>query len=124
MCLGVFERWSSPRMTCDIFISMSSTTLTKWKIHEPAQPFINRSGRFLGVARSIRIFNTKNKGATVMSCEEPVEKRRARPANVQVTGRRWCEANADWGTHFTVTLSESEGPRKCCLAFANSLLIL
>ena len=36
MCFGVFERWSSPRMTWVMPISISSTTLTKWKIHEPS----------------------------------------------------------------------------------------
>src|SRR6267378_2148177 len=80
---------------------------------EPAQPFINRSRRFLGVARSIRVFDPKDKGAAMMSHEEPIEKRRARPANVQVPGRRRREANSDWGIHFSVILCESDGPRKC-----------
>src|SRR5437868_13894872 len=79
---------------------------------EPAEPFIDRSCRFLGVARLVRVFNTKDKGAAVMSRKEPIEKRRARSSDVQVAGGRRCEANTDWGTHFSVILSESEGPRK------------
>src|SRR5437588_11869241 len=88
---------------------------------EPSQPFINRGCRFLGVPCLIGIFNTEDKGAAVMSGEEPVKERRARPADVQVTRGGGCEPNADRGTHFSVILSESEGPRKCCLTVASPL---
>ena len=47
-----------------------------------------------------------------MPCEKPVEKCRARPANVQITGGRGGETDADFGSHAIVILSESEGSRK------------
>jgi hypothetical protein len=34
-----------------------------------------------------------------MSSKEPVEKRRARSADVEITGRRGCETNADVRRH-------------------------
>ncbi len=37
MCLGVFERWSSPRMTWVISIAASSTTTVKWYSGVPSR---------------------------------------------------------------------------------------
>ena len=42
-CFEVLERWSSPRITWVIFISMSSTTLTKWKTGSPLERKITKS---------------------------------------------------------------------------------
>jgi hypothetical protein len=75
---------------------------------QPLQTFVNGRGRFLGVARLVRVFDSQNEFATVMPGKEPVEKRRARAADVEVTGRGRGEANADLSTHYDATLSESE----------------
>ena len=44
MCLKVFSTWSSPRITCVTRWSMSSTTLARWKIGEPSERTIAKSG--------------------------------------------------------------------------------
>ena len=62
---------------------------------EPAQPVVDRRGRFLGVARLVRILDAQDERAAVMPREEPVEQRGARAADVQIAGGRWSEANAD-----------------------------
>jgi hypothetical protein len=75
---------------------------------QPLQPFVNGRGCFLGIARLVRVFDSQNEFATVMPGKEPVEKRRARAADVEVTGGRRGEADADLSTHYDATLSESE----------------
>ena len=66
---------------------------------EPMQAVINRGRSFLGVARFIRILDAENKCPAVMAREEPVEKRRARAADMQVTSRRWSKTNTNSGIH-------------------------
>ena len=44
MCLNVFSTWSSPRMMCVTRWSMSSTTFARWKIGEPSERTIAKSG--------------------------------------------------------------------------------
>ena len=66
---------------------------------EPVQPVINRGRSFLCIARFIRILDAQNKRPAVMAREEPVEKRRARAADVQITSRRWSETNTNSGIH-------------------------
>src|SRR5438094_2095593 len=66
---------------------------------EPAQSFINRRGGFFGIARSIGVLDAQNEFAVVMSREEPIEKGRARPADVEIASGRGGEADADFGSH-------------------------
>ena len=64
---------------------------------EPTQAVINRGRSFFGVARFIGVFDAQNKCAAVMPREKPVEKRRARAADVQITSRRWSKTNTNSG---------------------------
>ncbi len=66
---------------------------------EPAQAVVDRSGCFLGVAGLVSVLDAENESAAVMAGEEPVKKCGARPADVQKTGRRGSETNADVGVH-------------------------
>jgi len=47
---------------------------------------VNRSRRFLRIARFIGVFDPQNEFAAVMACEEPIEQRGPRAADVQITG--------------------------------------
>jgi hypothetical protein len=60
------------------------------------QSFINRSGRFLGIARFVGILDAQNQFAAVMSGKEPIKQRRPRAADVEITGRRRRETDADF----------------------------
>src|SRR4029453_4409410 len=51
------------------------------------------------ISPGIGVFNSQNKFPAVMPRKQPVEKRRARPANMQIAGRRGGEADADVRTH-------------------------
>ncbi|KAG0506142.1 MAG: hypothetical protein Udaeo_04770 [Candidatus Udaeobacter sp.] len=63
---------------------------------QPFQSFVDGGRRFLGVALHIGVFDTQHEFSTVMPREQPVEKRGARSADVQITGRRGGETNADF----------------------------
>src|SRR5262249_57897083 len=66
---------------------------------EPLQALINGCHRFFGVLLCIGVFNSQDEIPAVMPREEPVEKSRARPANMQITGRRGGETDADIREH-------------------------
>ena len=69
---------------------------------EPLQSFVNCRHGFFGVARPVGVFDAQNEFAAVMSCKKPIEKRSARPANVQITGRRGGKPDADFGIHLKI----------------------
>ena len=54
---------------------------------EPAHPLENAGNHLVRRALRVGVFDAENKRAAVMPCEEPVEQRRARPADVQIP--RW-----------------------------------
>ena len=60
---------------------------------------VDRFCRFFGIAGFVGILDPQDKFAAVMSRKQPVEECRARAADVQVTGRRWRKANANFGIH-------------------------
>ena len=62
---------------------------------EPAQSIVDRRGRFFGVAGFVGVLDAQDKRAAVMPREEPVEERRARAADVQITGGRRSKADAN-----------------------------
>jgi len=66
---------------------------------KPLESVTNRRHRFLDVACSVGVFDAQNEFAAVMPCEKPVEKRRARPTDVQITGGRGGKTNADFRIH-------------------------
>src|SRR5205823_10137017 len=66
---------------------------------EPLQPFVNRRHRFLGVARPVGVLDAQNEFAAMMSCEQPIKKRRSRAANMEITSRRRSETDTDFGIH-------------------------
>lgn len=57
----------------------------------------NRADRFLGRAFEVGIFDTQDELALVLAREGPVEQRRARAADMQISGRAGGEAGADHG---------------------------
>ncbi len=66
---------------------------------QPFQSFVDGGHRFLGVALHIGVFDAQHEFSAVMPREQPVEKRGARSADVQITGRRGGETNADFRAH-------------------------
>src|SRR5690349_4162235 len=66
---------------------------------QPLESLVNRSRGFLGIALGVGVFDAQHQFATVMMHKEPVEERSARATDVQITGRRRRETNADFGTH-------------------------
>ena len=77
---------------------------------QPFQSFVDGGHRFLGVALHIGVFDAQHEFPAVMSREQPVEKRGTRSADVQITGRRGGEANADLRSHYT----DYTDFQKCC----------
>src|SRR6266576_1465517 len=69
---------------------------------EPLQPFINRGHGFLGVALYVGVFDAQNEFATVMPNKKPVEKRSARPANMEIPSRRGGKTDADVEIHLKI----------------------
>src|SRR5437879_3473279 len=65
---------------------------------QPLQAFINRGRGFLGIALGVSVFDSKNQFAAMMVNEEPVKERSARPADVQITGGRRRETDANFRT--------------------------
>src|SRR4030095_4759608 len=65
-------------------ISNGVTTLVPIEA-KPAQSFIDRSGGLFGVACSVGVLDAQNEFAAMMSREEPIKKRRARTADMEVT---------------------------------------
>src|ERR1700726_4227638 len=72
---------------------------------EPLQPFVDCRHGFIDVARSIGIFYSQNEFSALMPGEQPIEKRRARAPDVEITGRRWGKADADLGIHCKINLA-------------------
>src|SRR5262249_23797257 len=62
---------------------------------KPCKALVTRRGRFLVVPFNVGIFDAQNELSVVMPREKPVKKRRARPADVQIAGRRGSETNTD-----------------------------
>ena len=60
---------------------------------EPAHRLEDTGHHLVGRSLRIGIFDAKNEGAAVPPREQPVEKRRARPADVEISGRRGRESN-------------------------------
>src|SRR6516165_12808330 len=54
---------------------------------QPFQSFVNGGRRFLSVAFQIGVFDAQHEFAAMMPREQPIEKRSARSADVQITGR-------------------------------------
>src|SRR5947208_10222899 len=52
---------------------------------EPLQSFVNCGHGLLGVARPVGVLDAQNESAAVMSCEEPIKKRRTRTTNMEIT---------------------------------------
>ena len=75
MCLGVFERWSSPRITWLTCIARSSTTFVKWNSGLPSARTITKSPPSASVAISTWPRMTSS-NATIPS---PTRKRIDRP---------------------------------------------
>src|ERR1041385_8407544 len=66
---------------------------------KPAQPVVDRLRSFGCVARLIGILDSQDERTAGMTREEPVEERGARAADVEETGRRRGETNANGGSH-------------------------
>src|SRR5262249_55932091 len=83
----------------DLVIELRALRLTKRALvplqAEPLQIFEHHRLRLARGAGDVGVFDSQNEGALVMPGEEPVEDRRARAADVKVTGWRRCEADAD-----------------------------
>lgn len=62
---------------------------------EPVQAVEDSLACFVGVSCFVGVFDAEDEGAAVFSCEEPVEERGSRAADVEVAGGRWCEAGAN-----------------------------
>jgi hypothetical protein len=69
---------------------------------EPSQTFVNCRRCFFDLARFIGVFDSENEFAAVMSGKKPVEKRGPRPADVEITGRRRSETDANFGIHVKI----------------------
>src|SRR4029078_9932954 len=63
---------------------------------KPLESLEDSARAFVGAARAIGVLDAKQEGAAVLPCEQPVVKRGARNADVQVAGWRWCESNTQW----------------------------
>ena len=61
---------------------------------EPAQAVENAVDHFRRRSLDVGVFDAQHEDAAVPAREEPVEEGRAGAADVQVTGRRWSEADA------------------------------
>src|SRR6266851_9148808 len=72
---------------------------------EPLQPFVDCRHGFIDVARSIGIFYSQNEFSALMPRAQPIEKGRACAPNVEITGRRRSEADADLGIHCKINLA-------------------
>ncbi len=53
---------------------------------EPFEPFNDRTRRFIGRALQISVFDAQQKPAADFARVQPIEKRRARRADVQIAG--------------------------------------
>src|SRR5687768_14096328 len=62
---------------------------------EPLESLDDGPGGFISGALEIGVFDAQEKLAAGFACVEPIEKRGTSRANVQVTGRRWSEADAN-----------------------------
>jgi hypothetical protein len=66
---------------------------------EPAQPVVNGLRGFGGVARAIGVFNAKDKSAAGVFRVKPVEQGRPRATDMEVTGGRRSETDANGRRH-------------------------
>ena len=80
-------------------ISANQRTLVPFE-PEPAEAVVDGLHGFGCVARLIGILDAKDKRASNVMREKPVEKRGPRTANVEKAGGRWRKTDADSGTHF------------------------
>ena len=72
---------------------------------EPAQPIVNRLRRDFGVPGPVCVLDAQDERAAGMFGVEPIEKRGARAADVEVTGGRWRKSDANGRAHETFSLS-------------------
>ena len=68
---------------------------------KPAQAVKNDFGGGGSVARCVRILDAQKERAAGVLRVKPVEQGRARPADVQVTGGRWRESDANGTSHWS-----------------------
>ena len=61
---------------------------------QPSEAIEDLTGLLVGAARLVRVFDAQEELAAVFLDEEPVDKRGARAADVEVTGWRGCEAES------------------------------
>ena len=64
---------------------------------QPGHAIQNRGNRRFGGAGAIGVFNAQAEFAAMVAGEQPVEQRRARPADVQKTGGGRGKAGDDFG---------------------------
>jgi len=57
------------------------------------------------MARPVGVFNAQNEFAAVMPRKEPVEKRRARAADVEIASRRVSETDADFSLQLSANVA-------------------
>ena len=62
---------------------------------QPAHPVENRINRALCGSRAVGIFDPQQEFAAKMPCIQPVEQRRSRAADMEITGRRRRKAGHD-----------------------------
>src|SRR5438105_6602432 len=68
---------------------------------EPTQSVVNRARRFLGVSGAVGVFDPQNESAAGVLRMQPVEQRRPRTADVEVSRRRWSETDPDGRSHWS-----------------------
>ena len=66
---------------------------------EPAQSVVNCLRGFGRVPRPVSVLDPQNQRAAGVFRVEPVEERRPRAADVEITGGRWGKANTDGRRH-------------------------
>ena len=66
---------------------------------EPAEAVEDDIDGFLGIARGVGVFNAQHEGAAGVAGVKPVEQSRARAADVEEAGGRWCESNPSFHVH-------------------------
>ena len=62
---------------------------------EPGQPLGDAGERALDQALAVGVLDPQHHGAAVVACEEPVEERGVRRADMEIAGRAWREAGTD-----------------------------
>src|SRR5438477_103539 len=93
-CLGALGRCSSPRITCVMPMSRSSTAAGPIRLEvgtliapgtdaDPVQSVDDALGPFGTVALLVGVLDPEHEGAILLLGDSPVEERRARASNVE-----------------------------------------